>query len=131
MRVGAFSRITSGTFLTMSTRVGSPTAAPAPTDEVLSPVDDGDIIITTRRVAFVGERMHRDWHHDQMISSRIAPLHVEGFPPMKALLMSTSNRSKVSGFYLDPDLVGTLEFMITLARCESTEERQALVRSLA
>lgn len=131
VRIGTISRLTRGSYLSLSTRVGAPTSAPAQGDDILTPVDDGDIVITSRRIAFIGERSHRDWRYDQLVSSRVETLRVEGFAPSKALMMSVSNRTKVSGFYLDSDIVSTLEFVIKLARCRSADERQSLVRSLA
>jgi len=131
VRIGTVSRITRGTYLSMSTRVGTPAADQPPRDEILTPVDDGDIVVTSDRVAFVGERMHREWRYGQLLGSRVETLRVDGFPPTKALMMSTSNRSKVSGFYLNFGLVSTLEFMIELARCQTAEDRQKLVRSLS
>ncbi len=131
VRVGTVSRITRGTYLSMSTRVGSPTVEAAPTEEVLTPVDDGYIVVTSDRVAFVGERMHREWRHRHAIGSRVETLRVDGLPPAKAVMIPTSNRAKVAGFYLSDGLVSTLQFMIELARCQSAEDRQKLVRFLS
>ncbi len=131
VRVGTVSRVTRGTYLSMSTRVGSTAVDAAPAEEVLTPVDDGYIVVTSDRVAFVGERMQREWRHRQAIGSRVETLRVDGFPPAKAVMIPTSNRVRVSGFYLNDGLVSTLQFMIELARCQSAEDRQKLVRSLS
>jgi hypothetical protein len=58
--------------------------------EVLTPIDAGRIVITTQRVVFAGQKQTREWRFSKLV----APSGINGG---KGMLLSVSNRQKVSG----------------------------------
>ncbi len=64
-----------------------------PGPEVQTPVDSGRAVVTTQRVLFIGGRSNREWAYSKLVS-------VDSSANDATVLLSVSNRQKVSGLHL-------------------------------
>jgi|GEM_PF-1949901 len=71
-------------------RVGSMRGHYVPGPEVRSPVDRGDVVVTTRRVVFRGAKDTREWAFEKMLG-------VDTSSDDAVVMIHVSNRQKVSG----------------------------------
>lgn len=78
-------------------RVGGSRGRYVPGPEVQTPVDSGQAVVTTQRVVFTGERANREWTYNKLIS-------MDSSRDDATLLISVSNRQKISGLHLGKTL---------------------------
>lgn len=78
-------------------RVGGSRGRYVPGPEIQTPVDQGHAVVTTQRVVFTGGRANREWTHSKLIS-------MDSSRDDATLLISVSNRQKISGPHLGKNL---------------------------
>ncbi|MFE3032860.1 hypothetical protein ACFXKY_14580 [Streptomyces canus] len=77
----------------VSYRIGASSRSYTPGPEVQTPVDQGSIIVTTRRVVFKGLKASREWVFDKLLG-------IDDATDGTSVLLHVSNRQKVSGLLL-------------------------------
>lgn len=115
-------------------RVGGSRGRYVPGPEVQTPVDDGHAVVTTQRVVFTGGRSNREWIYNRLIS-------MDSSRDDATLLISVSNRQKVSGLHLGknlgPELIRFLALGIAIhqhgapqvaAECQREADRHRAIR---
>lgn len=107
----------------VSWRVGRSRGTHLPGPESCTPVDEGAVYITDRRVVFAGSRQARDWSFANLLGVR----HEETSP---VTWLPVSNRQRVSGLAYGGDETVRLRFMLALAQADSSGERGALKAQL-
>ena len=107
----------------VSYRVGQSrgTYQPGPTRP--TPIDEGDAIITNKRVIFRGPKATREWRFDKLVGSTDSD---DGY----WTALQVSNRQKVSGIGYGSDHADIVRFRLHLALADWRGTRERLVAEL-
>ena len=103
--------------------VGGTRGTYVPGDELPTVIDQGTIIITTKRVIFQGTKQAREWSFSKLLG-----VQHDAARPWTAI--SVSNRQKVSGFLYDHEHTADIRFRLTLALAIFNDDRGTLVADL-
>lgn len=91
-------------------------------DESLEVVDEGRVVITTRRTIFVGTLRSSEWRHSNLLTV----VH----DPVGMTLLITNDRRLNSGFAYTPEVAVEVQFRVELALAVHTERLDRLQDSL-
>lgn len=94
-----------------------------PLPDVFKVMDAGTVVVTDRRVVFLGGRGKREWAYAKLVGL----LHDQSSP---FTLMHVVNRQKISGLYFPSASAPGFRFNLTLAIADANQQRQALVTHL-
>ncbi|GAA0403483.1 hypothetical protein AB0875_09565 [Micromonospora gifhornensis] len=94
-----------------------------PLPEGFRTMDAGTVVVTDRRVVFLGSRGKREWSYAKLVGL----LH-DGNSPYT--LMHVVNRQRISGLYLPSASAPGFRFNLALALADARQQRPALIAQL-
>lgn len=105
-------------------QIGANSGTYLPGPEVQTPIDTGDIVVTTERVVFVGINTTRQWDWDKLVS-------IAKSEDGSTAIIHVSNRDSATGIHALPDLPFWLALAVSVAtngidnaRAELSEMRE-------
>jgi hypothetical protein len=107
----------------VTTTIPPVTATAGPVPAGIRVRDNGQVLVTSRRLVFLGPRNNREWSYD-----RLTGLIHDPTAPMT--LMRVSNRKAVSGVLIDPPAAASFRFNLQLAIADAAGDRAGLVAYL-
>ena len=88
-----------------------------------TPIDEGTVVITDRRVAFAGAKQTREWLWSKCVG-------MQHQPDAAWTAIAVSNRQKTSGILYGDELADTVQFRLDLAFAVATGEADDFVADL-
>ncbi|WP_228817531.1 hypothetical protein [Nocardia transvalensis] len=103
-------------------RAGSSRGQYIPGPELQTPIDQGQVIVTTARVVFKGRKTTREWRYDKLLGTDTDPAD-------NAVLLHVANRQKVSGLLLG-DGTAAFEAYLGTGLAIAEQGAEAIARAL-